>query len=321
MKKLLVELADNELKRTYGLMDRKSLASNHGMLFKFPYAHHLRFWMKNTYIPLDIAFINNAGKIEQIVEHMIPLSTRAVTSSNLCRYALEVPAGWFKENGIKIGDKIFSSAIAEERKVEAQIIKKKNFKEEREKKAKPDRPSLDFPPSLRKELKKEKEIDKKQIEDSQNNQEDGQVKPDEVDIGAEEMEVEGEYPQSIYTVPAEEPEQNQIQELRDMRGKIKFADEHNLEMEILYWTKRGHMLPPRRVRKLEGEGYVIKNGPSGEMLVAFDTSPTIQGNGWSIKGMQPKSFILDNIVQLQLFDIQGKQLTDQHPPTPHTPQK
>ena len=284
MKKLYVELADTPSKRERGLMNRKALADDHGMLFKFPYAHNLSFWMKNTYIPLDIAFLDDQGKITQI-ERMYPLSTRAVTANRPCKYALEVKAGWFKENGIGL-DMCLSGNALTRRRVQAQEVKK--------------------PETKRKEshlFDEEKKPD---------NRENEKVVDEEVEAPPE-MEVEGDYPQSQYTVPVDGQEQgpnNPVQQLRDIRGKIKFADEHNLNMEIIYWTKRGHMLPPRRVQKLD-EGYVIKSGPSGEMLVAFDTSPTIQGQGWSIKGMQPKSFILDNIVDLQLLDEAGKQLTDE----------
>lgn len=104
-KKLYIELADTADKRSYGLKHRKSLAENHGMLFKFANPSRLSFWMESTYIPLDIAFIDDNGKILQI-NNMIPLSTRAHTSNNLCKYALEVNGGWFNKNKISVGHKL-----------------------------------------------------------------------------------------------------------------------------------------------------------------------------------------------------------------------
>lgn len=83
-------------------MHRKKLSDNHGMLFKFPYSNYQSFWMKNTYIPLDIAFLDDNGKILQI-ENMTPLNTRAISSYTPCKYALEVNKGWFKSNNISIG--------------------------------------------------------------------------------------------------------------------------------------------------------------------------------------------------------------------------
>jgi len=102
MKTLYVELANTPIKRHHGLMDRKSLHVNGGMLFKFPQDDYLGFWMSNTYIPLDIAFVADDGKILQI-EAMSPLSTRSIRSKNLCRYALEVNRGWFDNNNIEVG--------------------------------------------------------------------------------------------------------------------------------------------------------------------------------------------------------------------------
>jgi hypothetical protein len=105
MKKLYIEVADTYSKKEKGLMYRKQMAKDEGMLFKFAYPNRLSFWMQNTYIPLDIAFLDDNGKILQI-EEMIPLSTRPISSNEHCRYALEVNRGWFKENKIHVGNYI-----------------------------------------------------------------------------------------------------------------------------------------------------------------------------------------------------------------------
>jgi uncharacterized protein len=103
MKKLYIEIANNPESRSKGLMYRKELMDDHGMLFKFDSNDHLSFWMKNTYIPLDIAFLDDRGKILQISE-MYPLSTRRVISKVPCKLALEVNKGWFDKNKIGEGD-------------------------------------------------------------------------------------------------------------------------------------------------------------------------------------------------------------------------
>jgi len=121
MKKLFIELADTPIKREYGLMDRKKLSKNEGMLFRFSNPEHLSFWMKNTYIPLSIAFIDDDGKVMQIND-MVPLSTKAIVSKNRCRYALEVNRGWFKENGINIGSYIKGEGIKEKYQKSAQML-------------------------------------------------------------------------------------------------------------------------------------------------------------------------------------------------------
>lgn len=103
--KLFVELADTPARREMGLMHRKSLGQNEGMLFKFPHKDVLSFWMKNTNMPLDIAFISDDGVILQIFT-MTPMSTRTTSSSEKCRYALEVNKDWFNSNGVSVGAKL-----------------------------------------------------------------------------------------------------------------------------------------------------------------------------------------------------------------------
>lgn len=104
-KQLYIELADTPIKRECGLKNRKYLSKNEGMLFRFPQPHYLSFWMESTYLPLEIAFLSNDGRILQI-EEMVPLSTKAIRSRKPCKYALEVNRGWFKENNIDVGCKI-----------------------------------------------------------------------------------------------------------------------------------------------------------------------------------------------------------------------
>lgn len=114
MKKLYIEVANNNESRSKGLMHRKKLADNEGMLFKFDHCDYLGFWMKNTYIPLDIAFLDDDGKILQISE-MYPLSTRRVSSKFPCKFALEVNKGWFKKNKINEGDFLKGLELANKR--------------------------------------------------------------------------------------------------------------------------------------------------------------------------------------------------------------
>lgn len=102
-KDLNVELADTPEKRERGLQGRRSLGAARGMLFVFPEPRPLSFWSKNTRIPLSIAFLDDQGKITQI-ESLPPETTTPVTSRQFSRYALEVNAGWFDQNGIEVGD-------------------------------------------------------------------------------------------------------------------------------------------------------------------------------------------------------------------------
>lgn len=102
---ITVEVADTQESRSQGLMDRRSMPENHGMLFVFETESQVSFWMKNTRIPLSIAFIAADGTIRQI-EDMEPESLSSVVSQRNVLYALEVNQGWFEKNGIGAGDKI-----------------------------------------------------------------------------------------------------------------------------------------------------------------------------------------------------------------------
>jgi len=100
-----VEIANTPELRERGLMFRQHLPKNHGMYFIFEEEQHLSFYMRDTRIPLSIAFIASDGIIESIKD-MIPLDERSVSSAGPARFALEVNRGWFDENGIRPGDRV-----------------------------------------------------------------------------------------------------------------------------------------------------------------------------------------------------------------------
>jgi len=103
---LNVEIADTTARREKGLMFRKSLNESEGMLFIFDSEQNLNFWMKNTYIPLDIAYIDKNGLINEIY-HMKPLDVSLTYNSiKPAMYALEVNLDWFSLHKIKTGSKI-----------------------------------------------------------------------------------------------------------------------------------------------------------------------------------------------------------------------
>ena len=91
-------------KMAKGLMNKKNkLKSNEGMLFVYKKPQIASMWMKNTYIPLSVAYMDGSGKIINIYD-MVPLSKISVCSDRPALYALEVNRGWFKRNNIKVGD-------------------------------------------------------------------------------------------------------------------------------------------------------------------------------------------------------------------------
>ncbi len=103
---LKVEVADTDEKRMRGLMFRKSLAAKEGMFFIFPQKVSTPFWMKNTYLPLDILFIGENGHVVDIKEYARPLSEESIYSSLPYQRVLEVNAGFVKTNHLQVGDQI-----------------------------------------------------------------------------------------------------------------------------------------------------------------------------------------------------------------------
>lgn len=105
-----VEVAATELERTRGLMFRKSLADGQGMLFVFDTDQKVAFWMKNTSLPLSVAYIGSDGTIYQILD-LVPFSEEPRSAERSVRYALEVPQGWFAKAGLKVGDRFEIPAL------------------------------------------------------------------------------------------------------------------------------------------------------------------------------------------------------------------
>jgi uncharacterized membrane protein (UPF0127 family) len=104
--KVTVELAETAKERTYGLMHRKSLGENEGMLFVYKSDQYMNFWMKNVSIPLSIAFINKAGVIIDIQDMETDNGAKTYPSPEPVRYALEMNKGFFKKNKIYVGDRL-----------------------------------------------------------------------------------------------------------------------------------------------------------------------------------------------------------------------
>jgi uncharacterized membrane protein (UPF0127 family) len=102
---VLAEIAVSDTERGTGLMYRKSLADGEGMLFVFDRDQKLSFYMRNTLIPLSIAFISSDGRITEIRD-MQPLDETSIVSVRSVRYALEAPQGWFTREGIEPGDTV-----------------------------------------------------------------------------------------------------------------------------------------------------------------------------------------------------------------------
>ncbi len=105
--KIDIEIADNDYERQLGLMNRKSMGENQGMLFIFPAERYQSFWMLNTLFSLDILFINSNKEIVTIHKNTAPISEQSYPSSKPAIYVLEVVAGFTDKYNIKEGDRIY----------------------------------------------------------------------------------------------------------------------------------------------------------------------------------------------------------------------
>jgi uncharacterized membrane protein (UPF0127 family) len=106
VKMFSVEMATTEKEREKGLMYRKHLPDGQGMLFDFSPAQQVSMWMKNTYISLDMIFIDPDGRVLRIAEDTEPFSTRIISSGGLAKGVLEVIAGTARKYGIAPGDRV-----------------------------------------------------------------------------------------------------------------------------------------------------------------------------------------------------------------------
>lgn len=103
--KITAEVASTGAQRSQGLMHRRMLPENRGMLFVFPEVAMHGMWMMNTYVPLSVAFLEANGVIINIVD-MAPHSRDTHSTSRPAKYALETNQGWFRKRGIKPGAKV-----------------------------------------------------------------------------------------------------------------------------------------------------------------------------------------------------------------------
>jgi uncharacterized membrane protein (UPF0127 family) len=108
---ITAEVAKTPQQRAIGLMHRERMGANEGMLFIFEQPSVQCFWMKNTLLPLSIAFLADDGRVVKIDE-MQPQSLQEHCSGEPARYALEMNQGWFEKRGVKVGERIGGGPFA-----------------------------------------------------------------------------------------------------------------------------------------------------------------------------------------------------------------
>ncbi|WP_412049016.1 DUF192 domain-containing protein [Hoeflea sp. Naph1] len=101
-----VELALSPADRSTGLMNRESMPSDHGMLFRFEQSRQVLMWMKNTPLSLDMLFLDDQGTVAGIAADTVPFSEAIIPSPGPVKYVLELNAGTAEQDGISIGDKV-----------------------------------------------------------------------------------------------------------------------------------------------------------------------------------------------------------------------
>ncbi len=101
-----IEIAADEPTRERGLMERRTMAADHGMLFEFPERAPVTFWMKDTYLSLDMVFIDADGTVRRVVERAKPMSEALIPSELPVTGVLELNAGQAAAIGVKPGDKV-----------------------------------------------------------------------------------------------------------------------------------------------------------------------------------------------------------------------
>lgn len=112
LKSIDIEVAADDAEREQGLMYRKSMEDSQGMLFIMERNEQQGFWMKNTYIPLDIIFVGEDSTIVNIHKNTKPHNTTSLPSAGPAKYVVEVNGGWTSANGVTKGDKItFALAV------------------------------------------------------------------------------------------------------------------------------------------------------------------------------------------------------------------
>lgn len=110
--KFHVEVADDPASQEKGLMFRRHLAADAGMIFPFPKPEMVIFWMKNTYIPLDILFVRSDGTVSSVAAHATPMSTTAIPSTEPILAVIELNAGRAAVLDIETGDRVHAKELA-----------------------------------------------------------------------------------------------------------------------------------------------------------------------------------------------------------------
>jgi uncharacterized protein len=111
LSRFTVEVADDDAERARGLMQRESMPTAAGMLFVYPRAGNVSFWMENTLIPLDMIFADSTGRVKRVHENAVPLDRTPIPGGAGIQYVLEINGGLARRMGIAEGAMLRHPAI------------------------------------------------------------------------------------------------------------------------------------------------------------------------------------------------------------------
>ena len=271
-KKVFVEVAKTPHQLSQGLMFRKNLEPDSGMLFVFEKPKDLSFWGMNTFIPLDIAFIDEGGMIrdiKRIKEHDL----NSVKSSCPCKYALEISDGWFNSNGFKVGD--YAEPILGEIDGHVVLIKK-NIKIAQVKKD---------------DIEEDEEIideEKPEIEEKSKEEKPIEVKKD-VQKGPLKPEIQKKPLPAVAVEPAERSVA--IPKFNNIFDALRWSMSNLEVVRITYHTQKGHTV----TKDIEPHKVFFSRSSKQQVLKAYDETAD-----------HPSQYIIMNIVS---YGFPGRKFT------------
>ena len=302
---LRVEIADTPARQAHGLMFRKSMPDDSGMLFSFKRPNNLRFWGVNTFIPLDIAFVDQHNKIAQISE-IKPMCDNTIVSKELCHIAIEANMGWFNKNKIRIGDKVSinKSGPSNGTVTFGASIKCAQFIGTRENGSdiiQEDQTNITDLQEAVQGWRQDQNIPTVSIDELMQSLEDN-YDEDQEDISPEFLgEQAPEYEETIgpeepieHVIDSTEPEEVEVPEkdfpdFPDAASALPWAAANKEVMHIWYTTKGGRDIE----RDIEPHGGFVAKTTGNPIVVAYDQT---------IGGI--RAFIIDNILYHQFTDKQ-----------------
>jgi len=270
IKKVFVEIAKTPSQLNKGLMFRDKLEDDSGMMFVFDKPKILSFWGMNTFIPLDIAFIDDSGIIKDI-KRIKKHDLNSVKSSCPCKYALEIDDGWFSKNGFNEGDYVDLSFM--DKSSHIAILKNLKLAQKQEDSLFSENDiDTDEKASLKEKDKEQKEIvPKEEVK-----------KPEE----AKNIPVVS----SPILLPPIQKEIS-IPKFNNVYQAIPWAFSNNQVMRITYKTEHGHTV----TRDIEPHRVYFSRKSKGQVLKAFDETSA-----------HPSQYIVRNIVS---FGFPGRKFT------------